>query len=345
MPPRVYVFLSLLLLATCGLACAQEDHKTDLQQDALLGPVKSVSTSRIGEASPELEQRILSVPLLCQFCEFDGDGNRITNGRIVDGDFFGERTVIQRNADGLLERITTTSGRPFPPNTTPPPPVIRYYNLDGPFGTVDSTIKEDGAMWLHTTRVYDARGHVSEVRVFDNNGLVSHDVYRWTEDGQRTELDTYSKGDVLLSRLTWDPETDVNRYTCFEPSGALLESWTTQSGKVLSFWEGSDEPGPCHVHNMFEDGENGDFISYFCQKGTECKVSHRYSAYVGPGKQNIRHTDFRDSAGKLMWASDYKYEFDSKGNWTHRKVWVTFAGDPAAVLFADDIRTITYWDE
>jgi len=74
-------------------------------------------------------------------------------------------------------------------------------------------------------------------------------------------------------------------------------------------------------------------------------VSHDYSSYFGPGKRNIRHTDFRDSAAKLMWASDYQYDFDSKGNWTHRKVWVTIAGDPSPILFAEDARTISYWDE
>lgn len=339
------MFPPLLFVAACGLACAQEDQKTDLQQDALLGPVKSVSTSRISEAEPEMEKRIgFSVPSTCQFCEYDGDGNRITNGRIADGDFFGDRTVIQRNSEGLLERITTTKIGPLPPNTATPPPLIRY-DLAGPFGIVDSKTVQGGVL-SHQTRVYDAKGHVLEVRVFDSNGPLSREVYRWTEDGQRTELDTdiYAKGHVQRWQLTWDPETDVNRYTCFEQSGALLESWATQSGKVLSFWEASDEPGPC-AHYMYEDGANGHLIHYSCQKGTECKVSHSYSTYVGPGKQNLRHTDFLDSTGKLKWASDYRYEFDSKGNWTHRKVWVTIAGDPAPVLFAEDVRTITYWDE
>jgi hypothetical protein len=31
--------------------------------------------------------------------------------------------------------------------------------------------------------------------------------------------------------------------------------------------------------------------------------------------------------------------------WTHRKVWVTIAGDPAPVLFAEDVRTIAYWGD
>ena len=48
------MFPPLLFVAACGLSHAQEDHKTDLQRDALLGPVKSVSTSRISEASPEV---------------------------------------------------------------------------------------------------------------------------------------------------------------------------------------------------------------------------------------------------------------------------------------------------
>jgi hypothetical protein len=345
MPPRARLFPSLLFAAACGFAGAQEDHKTDLQQDALLGPVKSVTTSRISEPSPEVEKRIpFSVPLICQFCEYNGDGNRIANGRIADGDFFGDRTVIRRNPDGMVERISTTKVGPLPPDTAPVPPLMRY-ELAGPFGIVDSTTMQDGNTLSHLTRAYDARGNVSEVRQFDNNGLVSHELYKWTEDGQRKELDIYVKGDILLSQLTWDPETDVNRYTCFDPSGSLLESWTTQSGKVLSFWEASDEPGPCNAHLMYEDGANGDFIYYHCQKGAECKVSHSYSTYVGAGKQNIRHTDFRDSAGKLMRAADYQYEFDSKGNWTHRKVWVTIAGDPAPILLAEDARTITYWGE
>ena len=67
MPLGACTFPPLLFVAACGLACAQEDHKTDLQQDALLGLVKSVSTSRINEASPEVQKRIpFSVPLICQ---------------------------------------------------------------------------------------------------------------------------------------------------------------------------------------------------------------------------------------------------------------------------------------
>jgi hypothetical protein len=339
------MFPFLLFVAACGFACAQEDHKTDLQQDALLGPVKAVTTWRISEASPEVKKRItFSIPLTCQFCEYDGNGNRITNGRIADGDFFGDRTVIQRNPDGMVEQITTTKVGPLPPDTPPVSPIIRY-DLAGPFGIVDSTTMEDGKELLHQTKAYDAKGHVSEVRSFDSSGLVAHEVYKWTDDGQRKELDIYLRGDVLHSQLTWDPETDVNRYTCFDPSGALLESWTTQSAKVLSFWQASDERGPCNTHFMYEEGPNGDFTRYSCESASECRVSHDYSSYFGPGKQNIRHTDFRDSAAKLMWASDYQYDFDSEGNWTHRKVWVTIAGDPAPILFAEDARTISYWDE
>jgi hypothetical protein len=345
MPLKVCMFPPLLFVAACGFASAQDDNKTDLQRDALHGPVKSVATSRISDASQEMQQSVqFSVPLVCQICEYDVDGNRIARGQIADGDFFGEQTVIQRNADGMVEKITTTNAGPLPPNTSQPPPFIRY-DVAGPFGIVDSTIMEDGKTVSHTTTEYDAKGHVSDVRTFDSTGPVIHEVYKWTDDGQRKELDTYLKKDVLLSQMTWDPETDVNRYTCFDPSGALLESWTVQSGKSLSFWQASDEPGRCNAQLMFEDGANGDFIRYYCEKNTECKVNHSYSSYVGPGKQNIRHTDFHDSAGKLAWASDYQYEFDSNGNWTHRKVLVTIAGNPAPILFAEDTRTIAYWDK
>jgi hypothetical protein len=344
MPLRPLILPLFLLVAGSGSAPAQQGHKIDLQQDALLGPVKSVVTSRLSEASPEMQKKMaFSAPPICEYCEYDEEGNKIANGRLVEGKFYGDRTVLQRNPDGLIERVTTTEVGPLPPTSTPPR--IMLYQLDGPFGRVDSTTSFDGTMQFHTAWAYDTRGNVSDVRQFDQNGLVNHEIYKWTEDGQRTDQEIHGKGDVLLWRLTWDPSTDVNRYTCFDPSGALLESWTTQADKVVSFFEASDEPGPCHTYFMFQDNPNGDFVRFFFRKAGESEVTHSYSKFLGPGKQNIRHTDFHDSTGKLVRASDYQYEFDSRGNWTHRKVWVTIPGDPAPILFAEDTRTITYWDK
>jgi hypothetical protein len=56
---RLLILPLLLLVAGSSSAPAQQDHKTDLQQDALLGPVKSVVTSRLSEASPEMQKEVM----------------------------------------------------------------------------------------------------------------------------------------------------------------------------------------------------------------------------------------------------------------------------------------------
>jgi hypothetical protein len=336
---------SLLIAASC-LAFAQDELKTDVQRDHLAGPVQSVTGTRLSEASKEQLKNIpFGIPAGCAFCEYDRDGNKITDGRIADGKFQGQRTIIQHNPDGMVERITTIELGPPAPGTSQTP-TMAWRELDGAFGAVDATLfQQDGSVVVHTKREYDAKGHLSQAWSFDNNGvMMSHEVYRWTDDGQRKELAVFGKGDTLHTRMTWDPDTDESRYTCFDPSGSLLESWSVAYGKVLSFWEASDDQAQCNAHYMFDDAANGEFIRYFCEKSTGCKVERSYSQYQGPGKQNIRHTDFRDSAGQTKWTSDYEYEFDSNGNWTHRKVWVTFP-DGGRVLSSEDARTITYWDK
>jgi hypothetical protein len=337
---------SLLLLATSRLPFAQEEPQTDRQRDSLAGVVRSITATRLSEATKEqLKDIPFGIPAGCAFCEYDPDGNRITNGRIAGGEFVGQRTLVQRNPDGMMERITTVEFGSSAPGTSQPPLVVQR-DLAGPFGALDSTFfQQDGKVTVHQKFEYDTKGHLSAAWTIDGSGVqISHETYRWTADGQRQELVSYGKGDVLRSSMTWDPDTDESRYTCFEPSGGLLESWSVAQGKVLSFWEAADNQAPCNAHLMFADAANGDFIRYTCERNTGCKVEHSDSQYLGPGKRDVRHTDFRDSAGQIKWTSDYEYEFDSNGNWTHRKVWVTFPGDGGRVLSSEDARTITYWD-
>jgi hypothetical protein len=338
--------LPTLLFTASFMAFAQDEAKNDLLRDGLAGPVRSVAATRLSEASKQEMRNIeFGFPAGCAVCEYDRDGNKITSGRMAEGVFEGQRTLIQHNQDGMVERITSVEWVPTA-HATSPASLVTERELDGAFGPVDTTVfQTDGSVLIHVKREYDSNGHVSQVWSFDSNGVMtSHEIYRWTDDGQRKEQAVFGKGDTLSTRMTWNPDTDESRYTCFDPSGALLETWGVAHGKVLSFWEASDGQGECHEHLMFDEAGNGEFIRYFCQKSTGCRVEHSYSQYAGSGKQNIRHTDFRDSAGQLKWTSDFEYEFDSNGNWTHRKVWVTFP-DGGRVLSSEDARILTYWDK
>jgi hypothetical protein len=340
-----YTIAPLLLLACCAVTLAQQEAKTDLQRDDLAGPVRSVSSTRLSEASKEqLKNIAFGVSPGCTLCAYDRDGNKVSEGQIADGNFVGNQTAISHDPDGTTERVLTTVLPPPAPGTSQGPAMIRR-ELDGPFGEVNSTLFLDGKVQLREVRNYDAKGHLSETWIYDGAGaIMQHETYRWTEDGQRKDWELNGKGDAPVLRLTWDPETDESRLTGFDLSGAVVESWSVAHGKILSFWEDSDEQGANHAHSMFDDGENGEFTVYECRKSNGCKVEHHYSQFLGPGKRNIRHTDFRDSAGNLKWASDYEYELDSHGNWTHRKVWVTFPGEGGRVLSSEDDRTITYWE-
>lgn len=337
---------SLLILVCCALLPAQQKVKTDRERDNLHGPVHSVTSNRLSEASKDQLKGVnFMMPNTCAYCEYDPDGNRIANGRFVDGVFSGERTLIQRNPEGMIERITTTElGSLGRPGDLPPEANFRR-EIDGPFGQVELVVVSGNKVQIRSTTAYDAAGHFSEGQTYDGSGLiVSHTLERYDADGQRTEQEVHLKGDVLFYRLTWDPATDLNRYTCFSPAGALVEEWKTQAGKNIAYWEAPDAPAQCS-HFMFDDNEKGEVIRYTCQAGKGCEAAHSNSTYAASGKPDIRHTDYHDGAGKIVWSSDYEYQFDSHQNWTHRKIWLTIPGQAGPILYAEDTRAITYWDK
>src|ERR1700675_2238483 len=87
---------------------ASEPKLTDARSDGLFGPIRSVS-AREERAQIEWHQPdgpSVALPVSCQECEYDLDGNRIKTEQIIDGEFRGDVVRFLRDSTGkVIERI------------------------------------------------------------------------------------------------------------------------------------------------------------------------------------------------------------------------------------------------
>lgn len=127
---------SLILLFLIGgfslSALAQRQDLTDAQRVDLAGSVKSVSTetTRTDVVWSQPGGPALIIPVWCQECEFDPNGNRTKFGQMFDGRFQGEIVHLLFDGQGrVTERIAedASSGE-----------TIRH-EIVGPFGNMEES--------------------------------------------------------------------------------------------------------------------------------------------------------------------------------------------------------------
>ena len=333
--------LPCTLLCTIVLAApvcaAQQQNKSEAQQDGLFGPVKSVLTTRQPGAAARSalpSGPTLVVPAWCQVCDYDREGYRSRSGDIVDGKFIGDLIANVRDETGQLisRRYVDAASRE----------VIREERI-GPFGPTEMDAWSHQKHISHQVFHYDENGHQSEWLTWDGAGNSTGRVVTVsTRNGVEISNSTWSGDGTLLWQHTYDPESDTDAMESREQSGAPGLSRTFQHGHVASFWEPSDATNR-FGQRFAADHTNGNVDTYDCHRSTGCEIAHVHYEYAGPGTLNPLSVEWRDSEGKLEWATYYQYEFDTHRNWTGRKIWLVSPEQRQRTLYEEDHRTITYW--
>jgi len=330
--------LSLPLLVMASIGSAQQPPSTDAEKDGFAGPVKSVSTiaTHPGVKWQQPEGPILAMPIWCWNCEYDSDGTKIKSGQVINGDFLGEITLLERDANGhVTERsvFSASTGE------------ISRHEIMGPFGKTSETDYINGKVTAHQFIDYDQYGHISEWLSVDSTGKqASRNRTTTTKDGIATERSGWGKDDQLEWRQTYDPKTEEEHFTSYDDSGSVKLTWTRMKGQMVSFWTQSDA-SPQYGDSFTDDQDNGTRESYHCSKNRPCERSSIHYEYQSPKKRNPTSAEWRDSDSHLLYAAYYEYELDSFQNWTHRRVSVWSSDHPERTPYEDDSRTITYWQK
>ncbi len=94
------VSLSLVLFAP--VVFAQNQPRTEAEQDGLIGAVKSVSTT-VNNGNVKWQQPngpTLVIPVWCRECDYNSDGYRTKSGQLINGKFVGEKIALNRDGNG-----------------------------------------------------------------------------------------------------------------------------------------------------------------------------------------------------------------------------------------------------
>jgi hypothetical protein len=336
--------LSLILVVAAGNAWAQKDGpRTDALQDGFLGPIKTVATV-ITRSPVKWEQPdgpTMVMPVWCQECAYDEDGTRTTSGQFQDGKFLGKFMTLRRDASGrVIDRVSTdvATGQ------------IEHHEVLGPYGRTEETdFDPKGKIQAVQTFTYDQYGHLHDWLSVDGEGRqLSHTLHRTQKDGTLIEESAWDKTDELTWQQTYDSDRDLEHFSTFDESGAVKLTWIIEHGKVLSFWEA---PGQPHDRSQFgegfiEDKGQGNVDDFRCHEGGVCDRSRVHYEYLDPAKKrNPTSAEWRNSDGKLLFASYVEYDLDSHGNWTHRNVSVWPSEQGSRANYEEDSRILTYWDK
>jgi hypothetical protein len=320
-------------------AAAQAQNKSEAQLDGLAGPVKTVTTLRETPANIRWQQPAgptLVVPIWCHVCDYDRDGYRTRSGDVVDGKFIGESIALSRDPAGhLISRHTVdaASGE------------VNRQERFGPFGRTEADFYINGKLISHQVFRYDENGNQSEWLTWDGNGSSTGRVVTATaKDGTVLSRSSFAPDGTLLWRSSYDPTSDRDEIAVNEKSGAPALTRVADHGKTASFWEASDDSNRFGQRFTVDRG-NGNVEFHECHRASGCSISQVHYEYAGPGKRNPTSAEWRDQSGSLQWAAYYDYEFDSAHNWTHRNVWVISPEQQQRTLYEEDWRTITYWND
>ena len=198
---------------------------------------------------------------------------------------------------------------------------------------------------MRQTFTYDEYGQVRDMVSFDGAGkLEAHMLTLRDKAGEIVERSVSRKDGELDWQQTYDPETQVERFTSFDQLGKVNLAWTVFRGNLISFWDPSDsrmQPGD----NFNEHVDDDDVDNYACQNDGRCQVSHIRYEYLDTEKHILRSAEWRGSNGQLGFAVYYKYQIDSSGNWTYREVWVWTPELGEQTLSETDLRAIKYWQK
>jgi hypothetical protein len=324
---------SLLMIGTCS---GQDIARTDAQTDGFNGPVKSVLSTTIRHDIHWSQPDGLALiwPVGCPECYYDPDGARVRTGQRYPNGFQGSNILLTRDPQGHISdrRIVDASTGD-----------LKVHEVLGPFGMTDQTYYEQGKVTSSQIIRYDSFGHISETSSFDSSGQqTEHSHSTYTKEGVFTEDSVWSSNGQLKWRHLFDPEKDTESFTTFDDAGIMKLAWTRKDGKMTSFWERSEETNQFGDCLNEDEDKNGMRESHCLANGNRERAVIRYQ-FVAPKSHHPKSAEWRDGAGKLLYAAYYDYEFDSHRNWTRRSISVISPELPERTLYEEDTRILVYW--
>jgi hypothetical protein len=330
------VSAALAILILAASLDGSQQKRSDARDDGLLGPVRSISTRQETQQVDwgQKDAKIDVLVITCWDCEFDSEGNRITNGQTVNGEFRGLVVRISRDESG---KVTERVEENYDSET-----VSRV--LLGPHGITERVDYQNGKPHWRSTWSYDANGHQSEFRHYDENGELFESSAE-TSDASGNNKDQWDygrNGSFSLHFMdTYDPKTDLWRFTNFNEDGSAKVTIVTQNSKLLSYWQQQTAEEKVFGSGFFLDRVGKEKQSFSCHPDGSCDRMTSY--FPDETSPHVSRVEWRDSAGVLRLSFDYEYQLDRFGNWTKRtvKVWSPELGEPK--LCETDYRTLTYW--
>jgi len=331
-------FVIALYVLPVTVALAQPQRQTEVQSDGFLGQVKAevsyVETYGVQFEQPEGPG--LVGPVFCLDCEYAPDGYRTKFGEILpNGSFYGDTIQLIRDSGGhVVESISTdfASGK------------MSGHDWLGPFGPTKTESFFDGKLMERQIFTYDHLGHLAHRTIIHGDGTREELDMKNADDG--TMLKSFAWGNDGAFGSEWYDSIDAqsNSSLLAKTNGKKLQqALSYKNGNIDSFWAAS--PRSNQAGGIFiEELKNGDWIRYSCRKRGACEAAHIHYEYAGKARRNPTSAEWRDSNGKLLYAAYYEYQFDSEGNWTHRKIWVRSPDLPNRTLYETDSRDITYWN-
>ena len=337
---RHAVTLAVLFSGLCLSALGQQQSLTDVQRVDLAGPVKSVSTetTRTDVVWSQPGGPTLAIPIWCQECEFDPNGNRTKFGQMIDGRFQGEIIHLLLDGQGhVTERIAEDASTG---ETT-------RREIVGPFGNTEEFHYRNGELQSHVIFTYDPYGHRIDWLTSDGAGnQQGRTVVNTDKDGNHTEQWDWGKeGELLLHvRQTVDPKTQTEQFTSFDASGGIKLTWTVKDGKLSSYWQLPGSPSQ-YGDGFSENIGNDTFATYNCHSDGTCERARIHYVYLDAKRRNPQSVEWRDESGELLCGAYYEYEIDAHRNWTHRVIWVWSRSLGERKVYEIDSRTISYWPQ
>lgn len=323
----------LFFLFASAISLAQEP-RTQAAMDEFAGPIRSVSSASVYTNLQWIQPSgpTLVAPLWCRDCEYDRTGTRTKAGEIQEGKFHGQITLLAYNSDGKVrERFVTDAASG----------VLQEHDVMGEFGKLEQTSYVNGKPEWRALYGYDQYGHMNDCRTFSKGKFEGHTTIRMDPDGNVLDRSTYDKNGLSWQH-TFDPETNIERFSSYDESGKVALTYTVRDGKLVSFWEPSDSPRQWG-DNFTENMGGGTFENYACHNDSKCDLSRVHYEYQNHDKHTPVGAEWRDADGSLQLAAYFQYQLDSYGNWTQREVWVWNPSLGESTLFETDARAITYW--
>jgi hypothetical protein len=237
---------------------------------------------------------------------------------VVSGDTVkrGERTT---NATSFIE---TTGEEPFSSYETKV-----YFDNNG---NIAECFMDDSTSDFHFKEVfeYDAQRLISK-QGFLSGEFFYKEIYRYDSKNRETErrfydsenhlfeevITTYPAKNIVIEQIhTEDGYADFERETRFK-NGLPMSATSRRDAEIIEKWKGEyDDKGQISVSKFYDGRDN--------------LLQHEKFVYDELGNE-LEYSILSDK-GELLLKREYRYKYDSSGNWTQQVAIVS--GSPAIIM-------------